>query len=109
MHTIDIGIASQRSGKSLHNLISHHNLSLLAPTTHTHISKVHNNRTAISDFVIRLNFSYSISTSVINALSCDHFNPVFKIYVINRIAYPFLVTIDWKILKIFLITLTSYL
>lgn len=109
MHTIDSGIASQRSGEFLHNLISHHNLNLLAGSPHTHISRVRNNRPAITDLVIRKNLTYSISTSVINALSCDHFNPVFNIYVINLIAYPFSVTIDWKILKIFLITLTSYL
>lgn len=88
--------------RSLHNLISHHQLSLHAPNTPTHIPRVRNANPSIVDFAISKNLTYPITTSVINALSFDHLPITFKIVLINPIAPPSSVAIYWKTFHNFL-------
>lgn len=75
-------------GNSLHNFISHHQISLHAPSTPTHISTNTNHRDSIIDLAISKNLPYPITTTTINDLSSDHLPVSFKIDLINPITAP---------------------
>lgn len=74
-----------RRGTSLHNIITHYELSLHAPNTSTASS---NPNPSIIDLAVSNNPSFPITTNVINDLSSDNLPEAFKIDLINPISSP---------------------